>query len=1644
MAPSNERFRPIVNRTDTSTTIIAKILVVSLLLFMFIAPMTRSYDPIQVVSTEDNTSSLAQEGPLYHHSLPGTSIPIAVGEISGYRGFAYVIESESRLYFVDLIQEVTLDIALPEGTKAGGAYLTGYDVDLDGNTEFFLRNFVNSTFYILMVDIDSASVSEFPMPFNSPAVWAFGYFNLDIYPDALISNRNNADDFLTFDLMTNSTIGTFSAVNVYIPPIIGNFTGGPLDCIGVVGSGGYTITVVEADGSLVQTTTLDQTIKDMVEFDFLGGIDEIAIIESDGNLVVFNGNTLSVIYNKTVDPLTSYRSYIDTGDFNSDSNDDLVVISEDQEKAYFEDIFSGTSIHEVDGVYAYQSNQFGDVGKMDQDTIDDLAVGTTYGGLGVIRGADGSFANLQYLVDVSISSATQIISYDCVGNTRDDVVVRILDNVYIIISDIINPVLTPIPIDPVHPTVLDDYVTIEVHVSDTSVMDYVDIWMKLPGSVVWIQPQDEMYESHTDGVYYAFVGDLQPGEYNYYIVVRDSYLNMGELGNTTYPLTFTVAGDFVWQIDKTNNDLVHRRFHQSDMGNLSDGRAVIYTLERAEGEVDLTLTKYSRGGGVYDSLTIVEPDAKGFENFGLFTAMIDGDSIQDIIALDLRSDGVGGYIFRYHVYHGSNFTLMGSGIIPYDYKSFEFIGVFDDDGDGNEELFIASDTSPQSVIKMDSDLSWDAIELPQAGNNRYTVRGFTVVKGTPYGYIAVVRGDIQIDILTTDLVYSHSLDIDMSGFPNMDFAGIDTIYNATTDQEQFVTGFTYWNGSDATGRLFVFSESTTNVNNTPDYSLPYQYITYFYSANVFGDESDELFIKLPEELLLGELSTTLVVSWSTPITGAAPLSAMIADFDGDTDDEFLLFTDQDELLTQVSYEGVVEWTVEVGEIYNPLLLGNIDSIPGVEIAAYPISTVTSNIIGAIRNLDSHYIFDVGVEIGATEVIQGEPFDANVTVANVYGEIIEDASVYISAHFVTPEGPGANTFGLYFDWWSQKYWGITDATWPMGLVNVSVFVDHEFYHPYNQLLVNAVTVRSTLHVNIDAPPFVNQGDDMSIVVWVFDNLDGIVDDATVTITLDGVGQAATQTGPYYLVSYPEVDFDAGFHLASATANHPYALSTGSNDREIFVQLRASSLLVNTDFPVIVFQDEFVSAWFNITDQYGTPVSGATVSFVSGPRAFQLVESPIPGCYNFTHRANLALGNQSFELRINSPNVVENLVAEVQFDVIGDLELFVSFSPELPVQGQPMFISVIAVDGHGNPVPDLEVFVHFMNLPPMMALEGDQVGEYVAIVEHIPLTEGYGIIDVTVEAVGEFAVMSSTTVQVNIAPATPDFTLISTDVIGLGIGVSFFLSLFGMVLYFRMASSMSVDDKSEKGLKKAVRNIDRLYLVIVIACGLGLVSSYGMYQAGEYGLALVLTVALLGASVLLYGLWLYRDAMSAILVKRSLSRKRMILGLWHLVFVPVVIVLILQYGVEIDWFKAYIIDQSFMIGSLVVPTIMTTIFTAYLSSILVVVVNLYREVSKGLKKINKMEEAGTPIGIVEDEKTLMIGGFSSSIRIKFLMFLVVVGATTVMSMDFLASWELGIIILLPVVFLVVIPFISSKIIQVFSKVTRGKVPAAPVET
>ncbi|MHA1958573.1 MAG: hypothetical protein ACW968_16830 [Candidatus Thorarchaeota archaeon] len=98
---------------------------------------------------------------------------------------------------------------------------------------------------------------------------------------------------------------------------------------------------------------------------------------------------------------------------------------------------------------------------------------------------------------------------------------------------------------------------------------------------------------------------------------------------------------------------------------------------------------------------------------------------------------------------------------------------------------------------------------------------------------------------------------------------------------------------------------------------------------------------------------------------------------------------------------------------------------------------------------------------------------------------------------------------------------------------------------------------------------------------------------------------------------------------------------------------------------------------------------------------------------------------------------------------------------------------------------------------------------------------------------------------------------------------------------------------------MRKLDYLYIGVVGLAGLTFFHSYLSAGAGDYGLAVAESVLMLGFSLILNGIWLYRDASSTILSTQKIDRRRMFLGLWHLIFVPIVISQIFSWGQHIEW-------------------------------------------------------------------------------------------------------------------------------------------------
>ncbi|MGY5865514.1 MAG: hypothetical protein RTV41_12995 [Candidatus Thorarchaeota archaeon] len=1821
------KYRPKVHQLGTAGSDLLKILSVVVLVLVLTLPVLSADVNITNVEaiiepTEFLTPAVGGPANLLHIGLSG-SYRAHPGSTMGMRGFAYVNYIEGRVFFTDPFSDTTLNMSIAPSVTYSTTLIVS-DVDDDGHDEFLgIRRPVPTTAALFIADFNDDTLTEWTFPGVSATILGLGDFNGDTQLDASIV-VNGGDWMITLDLSTGSVLGTYDVgSNFRSYSAIGRFSDSSSDQI--VLSNDTHIWLFDGDGSgpLNMSTP---TTRGIYKFDYGGGLSDFFLVDNLGHLRLYQGSDLSLIYQTTVSPVAGQVNAL-VGNFTGDSQEDIVAVSTSLSEAQFIDGSNGTIIRTTPEVYSYVNGLAS--GYIDNDDLIDVALVTTFDNPCFIHGHNADIA----YVETFIEDVDTLKVYDVDANGLDDIFINSGSDLYILLSEPDAPIITEEPLNPLHPTVEDEFVAFEISMDETTAIESAELYIREEGTLLWTQPHIELFTPDGGESYFAFLVGLEAAVYEYYVTARDVYLNVGYSNNETHPGAFIITGHLAWEHDKsdTYNRLASHRLLAP--GNTSLGNTILYNLELLPSGKTLALNKFAADGTLLDSYGI---DFTGGYSFTLSSGLVDDDTILDPIAIVSTGSTI------VYVLHGNDFTLYHQQVSPVYLKTINLVEVLDGNADGKDDVYLLENTDHYTLARMDSSGSWTFRVLPDPDDSnlapQFMIGAFD--SDASSNNLTIVRGHTFIEITDgSNISLYSSIAIPRAGFTKVEAKAITTMDRLGPKSGEFAFGLTFWTGTTPETRMYLFDGSAQSLGDMDTYFLAGMDVSFLHPFDVEQDGVDELVV-LDEtgELVLARVLGPLSVDWAIPVTDASPLSGLVTDFDGDDEDEFILFTKEDGGLTAVSAIGEIERTASVGEVYVPIPIGNVDPGEGQEIAAYPlVQGVGDAVIGAIRDLDWFYRMTAIFDYSPWTVEQGTEFSANVTVTNIYGEIVEDASVYMSAHYMTPEGPGVNTYGFYFDWPSMKYQGSTDASWPIGLANLSISVGNGFYHPLEQTFVDAVTIVSNLHVSVEAPDLVTQGDGMNITIWVLDNLGGTVEDATVSVTIGGVGYAATPIGSNYIFELSTILLDAGPHIVSATADHAYAFGTGVGEAVISVQILTTSLNVLSDFPAVTQQDDLVTAWFNITDGLGQPVEGAIVSLRSGPRGFELIESSVLGSYIFSHNMTLGIGSQIFDLVLEKPGIIGPPVTDVTFEVFGNLtpnvfynprveggaifdvtvfvkdkygpvfnwtiiqvdingtlypaypstiglpeytllvtadfllgpgnftvyvnathgnpwaqtfdirtysdaatssevisthgwvltqgdsttielhfvdwtdrpiggasvtvfvkalsynllpaglgvyaatistagwlpgdyeyvvsvvhpdvetgvpmngtlrvmgtpEFFVTYLPETPIQGQPMIVNITVVDGYGNPIPDLDIFIEMMGLPPMQAYATDQVGAYVVEIPAVPTTEGYGDFTLAIIAIGEFVGervdMSNT---VTISPATPNFAM-STASLSFGAGTSFVLSLIGMFIYFRMAASMKVDDKSLEGRKKSVRNMDRLYLLIVLASGAGLVGSYFSYISGSYDIALILTVTLLGTSVLLYGLWLYRDATSAVLVRGKLGRKRMALGLWHLVFVPLVIFMILLYGVEIDWFKAFIIDQSFVIGTIAIPTIMTTIFAAYISSILVVVINHYREVSKGIKKIAKMEDAGTPVEIVEDERTSMVSKFSSSIRVKFLMFLVVVGATTVMSMDFLASWELGIIVLLPVAFLVVIPFISSKIIQLFSRISRGRIPAAPVD-
>jgi hypothetical protein len=305
-----------------------------------------------------------------------------------------------------------------------------------------------------------------------------------------------------------------------------------------------------------------------------------------------------------------------------------------------------------------------------------------------------------------------------------------------------------------------------------------------------------------------------------------------------------------------------------------------------------------------------------------------------------------------------------------------------------------------------------------------------------------------------------------------------------------VSPYAYHNGSGGSTRFLlylylidglgysmgyhVFDASTQRINETPLFTI--RDIIYMDPTliDVDSDGTDEIIglNYFSDEVSLIALGDPVEISWSVPVSISDYLSSVVVDFDGDGEKEYGVFTKQDERLTIVSFDGIIERVMTVGQGYGSMPLSNIDLGYGEEIVSYPLIQNGVTKIGVIRDIVLIRRLNASLTYSTREVLQGDSLIVSVDVTNIYSEVINDAEVFVTIHYPSGNTIINQTKALIFG--GGVYSTSITANWPMGIVNFSVTVNHPLYDPFEEYYSNALTVTSPLDVIVYTRAIVMQG------------------------------------------------------------------------------------------------------------------------------------------------------------------------------------------------------------------------------------------------------------------------------------------------------------------------------------------------------------------------------------------------------------------------------------------------------------------------------------------------------------------------------------------------------------------------------------------
>lgn len=1189
---------------------------------------------------------------------------IAPGTVMGQGGFAYVSNEDDALILVNPLSEQIIGIPLPSLGTTLQATLHGFDFDHDGETEFIVGHDNTTHILVLVIDFNDGSIDAFPLSILSLDELVVGDFNGDGSYDFAAIDKGLSRMIEFFDPDTSAQIGIYSAGRDIHYVDVGRSASLTQDSLVVVMDNN--LTIVQGDGTPIVSTLRSSKIYGVKTFNHSSTVfDDIMISEASGIVTALRADTLTQIFARGLVPGTTQSLTFDVGNFSADSQIDIVAVSKQHDILWLLNGTNGADIclnyDQLSGDYRY------DVGRIDSDDVDDVVIRKAAGNPTFIHGAG---CTTGFVVNEA-SNVQNMYAFDLNGDGRDDILGCADYQVYSVISDTQSPELTVEPISPAHPTALDDYIVIEVGVFEESSIERAKVFIRGVGETEY-STQITMMPNTPRVKYYAFITGLEAGFYEYYIHFVDSYRNEAFNGTADTPNDFEVIGNTAWEVIKSDVYL-GTSVHIFEKGNTSTGEDVLYMANWNTTGNQVQVDVHAITGEVLDSISVpVGPS--NVMDYGIYTAMMDGDEVQDIVLILSNTTGTTSYVF-----HGTNTSLYYSSTQPVTISRLDYVSLVDDDGDQRDELHIL-DNGNWRLVRMDHDGAWFENSLAPSAPADAVAIAQTAYDDT--WQICTVTNRTRLDFydaanLTS--LRSASLYFDPS-FTEVDLLTAFEYNNATHNRQQFGVQYTLWNVSGPTSRFYFFDIFTEDFNATSiDHSDVHirNIVPYDYDSN---GVDDMFIITMDGELIALSIDSEVTIHWMMPFGKSSLTGYVFSDFDGNGREDLVLFTHQDKKLKCIDTRGFITREIALAEIViNPVNIGSVDPGLGEEIAAYPIIKDWSEYkIGAYRDLDWFYRMNITSYLDSTEILQGSSIIANVSVHNIFGESLSDASVTLTVSYSTGTMVARQTSALLYSVSEELYIYDEIPTYPIGAVNLSLDIAHADYQPIFDLSVGEVTIRSPLIVNVHQESVGSQGEDKIISITVTDSLSHILSDANVDVTIGTNQYAASFADPDYELLIPSITWIPGDYIVNVTANHSYAIAPKSVLNNF--RLLTNSLSISNNIPISNEQDQLLQGWLNITDLYANSIENAQVRIQSGAYEFSLIQIE-PGRYFLDDIASLPIGNYTFTIKVSSIYISGTEFGNFSLVVTGDLLPSIEYPTEVDA-GTNFTVSIFIFDAYGT--------------------------------------------------------------------------------------------------------------------------------------------------------------------------------------------------------------------------------------------------------------------------------------------------------------------------------------------------------------------------